>query len=205
MTGVVQFIKKQWFYGFAGLLLVAVMSGIVYMYAWGSTRFPVVGQATNFTLTNTAGKPVQLTDSDGKVRLLAFIYTRCTSVCPITTYTMEQVQSKLKQKGVFGKDVEFVSVTIDPENDTPAVLTKYAQEYHADLSGWEFLTGPPNQVFNVLKLYQVQTVQQGNGQIGHPAVTALIDGAGNIRKEYGVIKPTDADQIASDILRLMNQ
>ncbi len=203
MAGVVSFVKKQWFYAVAIALLLAVIGGIVYMYEWGSTRFPVVGQAKDFALTNTDGKTVKLTDSNGKVRLLTFIYTRCTSVCPITTFTMSQVESKLKEKGVFGSDVEFVSVTIDPEHDTPQVLAQYAKEYHADPAGWEFLTGPPSEVSKVLKSYQVVAIPQDGGQIGHPSLSLLIDRNGNIRKQYGTLK--DADEVTSDILRLLKQ
>jgi protein SCO1/2 len=104
---------------------------------------------------------------------------------------------------VFGSQVEFVSVTIDPEHDTPQVLSQYAKEYHADPAGWEFLTGAPSEVDKVLKSYQIVTVPQAGGQIGHPSLTLLIDRNGNIRKQYGTL--TDAKEVTTDILRLLKQ
>ncbi|GMA51214.1 SCO1 protein [Alicyclobacillus contaminans] len=205
LVAVGRFLRRQWFYALIGALLATVLGGIGYMYAFGSSRFPVLGQAQDFTLINTAGRSVTLSTTNGKVRLLTFIYTRCGSVCPITTYTMAEVQRRLQASGVFPNKVEFISVTIDPAHDTPQVLAKYAAEYHADLSGWEFLTGPPKQVFQVLRMYKVETVQQVDGQIGHPSLTLLLDGAGNIRQEYGNLKVTDDKNIASDIERLIHQ
>ena len=72
---------------------------------------------------------------------MAFIYTSCTDVCPMLTDKWRSVQEKL------GSDVRakiaFLSITVDPERDTPEVLKEYAQNFGADLKGWSFLTGDP--------------------------------------------------------------
>ena len=70
---------------------------------------------------------------------MTFIYTSCPDVCPLLTDKMAQVQDELGPD--FGAEVAFVSITVDPEHDTPEVLKEYAETFDADLGGWGFLTG----------------------------------------------------------------
>jgi protein SCO1/2 len=90
-------------------------------------------------LVDENGKPVslrELTDGRSPV-MLNFIFTTCTTICPVMTSTFQQVQEKL---GKNRNEVRMVSVSIDPENDTPAKLKEYAAKYKADTQ-WTFLTG----------------------------------------------------------------
>jgi protein SCO1/2 len=97
-------------------------------------RFPNVGVRTQ------DGTPLRFYDDlvKGKVVLINFMFTRCTTVCPAGTANLCGVQQTL---GVHaGCDVFLVSVTVDPEHDTPAVLKRYAERFHTR-AGWTFVTG----------------------------------------------------------------
>jgi protein SCO1/2 len=91
------------------------------------------------SLTRQDGKTVLLSDelNDGRSVMLTFIYTTCTSICPVISQTFSQLQSEL---GSERDKVHLVSVSIDPEHDTPARLTEYAKQYRAG-PGWQHYTG----------------------------------------------------------------
>jgi protein SCO1 len=86
------------------------------------------------------GAQVALADLRGKVVAVTFIYTLCTNTCPVLTPMMSFVQDQLSAD--FGAKIAFVSITVDPERDTPEVLKEYAQAFGANLAGWFFLPAP---------------------------------------------------------------
>src|SRR5918911_586075 len=105
------------------------------------SKLPRIGAAPPFALPDQEGARLSLRDLGGKVALVTFIYTTCTDTCPVLTAKLAQVQAKLGSD--FGPRVRFVSITVDPEHDTPAVLRAYAEQFKADLNSWSFLTGIP--------------------------------------------------------------
>src|SRR6188472_4131792 len=86
-------------------------------------RLPTIGAAPDFALTSEDGAQVTLQSLRGKVVAVTFIYTWCPDICPMLTDKMARVQDELGPD--FGTKVAFVSITIDPERDTPAVLKEY--------------------------------------------------------------------------------
>jgi protein SCO1/2 len=115
--------------------------------AGGDQRLPVIGPAPPFTLTSQDGRSVALADLRGKVLAVTFIYTGCPDICPLVTQKMVEVQNALG--AAFGAKIAFVSITLDPEHDTPAILKDYAQSWGAKPNGWVFLTGSPGAVRDV--------------------------------------------------------
>src|SRR4051794_35631279 len=97
---------------------------------------PKIAPAPLFTLTSQDGAQISLADLRGKVVAVTFIFTLCTATCPVLTPMMSLVQDQLGSD--FGSKVVFVSITIDPERDTPEMLKLYAQMYGADVPGWRF-------------------------------------------------------------------
>jgi protein SCO1/2 len=91
------------------------------------------------TLVRSDGQRVQLSDElgDSRAVVLSFIYTSCTTVCPLTSATLSALQEKL---GSARDTVHLVSISIDPEYDTPARLSEYAQRFGAGF-GWQYYTG----------------------------------------------------------------
>ena len=85
----------------------------------------------------------------GRTVVINTIYTTCKDACPLITAQLVAVRNKLAAG--FGKDIVFVSVTSDPENDTPQALKKFAAKLGADVPGWTFLTGAKGDVDHILK------------------------------------------------------
>ena len=117
--------------------------------AKSNARLPVVGPAPEFALTTQSGERLSLTDLRGKVLAVTFIYASCKDTCPILTAKMATLQQRLGDD--FGPRVHFVSVTVEPEVDTPAVLQAYAERFGAVLAGWSFLTGADEEVNDVVR------------------------------------------------------
>lgn len=92
----------------------------------------------DFEYTNQDGETVSLEDLKGKYWVADFVFTKCETVCIPMTSNMVKLQQMAKDKDL---DVHFVSFSVDPKNDTPEVLKQYADDYGADLSNWDFLTG----------------------------------------------------------------
>lgn len=105
------------------------------------------GQVPDFSLTDRSGRRITLADLQGKVWLANFIYTRCTETCPLQSAEI----ARLQQEFSGARDLRFVSITVDPQHDTPAVLAAYATRYHADPAQWLFLTGSKAAIYALAK------------------------------------------------------
>jgi protein SCO1/2 len=165
-------------------------------------RLPTIGPAPDFTLTSQDGVRVSLHDLRGKVVAIAFIYTYCTDVCPMLTAHMASVQEKLGS--AFGSKIDFISITVDPERDTPEVLKEYAHNFSADLKGWSFLTGDPESVHEVGQKYGVIAKRAANGDVDHTLLTSLIDPKGMLRVQYLGVR-FDLEEFRGDLLSLLDE
>ena len=81
-------------------------------------EIPEIREIQSFSMENVDGRNISLADTQGKVRLFYFYFTSCPDVCPITTFTLSQVQDLLKEDGTFGDKASFVSISFDPKVDT---------------------------------------------------------------------------------------
>ncbi|WP_261378470.1 SCO family protein [Paenibacillus agilis] len=169
--------------------------------------FSIIKQAPDFALENVDGKSVSLADTEGKVRLFYFFFASCPDVCPPTTYMLTEAQDMLKEKGVFGKDVVFHSVSFDPERDSKEVLKKWALEKNkADLSGWYFLRGDEKKTAELMEQFGSLVIKDKDGNFSHSNYVTLVDGEGNIRKVYNVQMDADdvtAETIATGVMKLL--
>jgi len=138
--------------------------------------------APDFALTDQDGAPVTLAGLRGQVVLLDFVYTHCPGPCPILTGTHVAVQRALPPE--LADKVRFVSISLDPERDTPAALRSYASARGVDLARWSFLTGEPDAVRDVLERYGVGAKPAANGEIEHLVITYLIDAEGRIARRF---------------------
>ena len=129
----------------------------------------------SFSLIDQAKKTVSLSDFQGKVVVVDFIYTRCPlpDVCPRLSANFASVSKKLR-----GRDVEFLSITIDPQFDTPEVLSEYARRWQAGES-WKFLTGSAEQIQEVAGLFGLVYWPE-EGSITHTVATAVIGRDGTL-------------------------
>jgi protein SCO1/2 len=163
---------------------------------------PRIGAAPALTLTTQDGAPLSLGDLRGKVVLLTFIYTSCTDTCPLLTGKMAGIQEKLGPD--FGSRVQFLSITVDPERDTPDVLREYGQRFRADPAGWAFLTGAPDEIASVTGSYGVFVRKHPTGDISHSFLTSLVDRAGTLRVQY-IGTRFDPDELLTDLRALVRE
>jgi protein SCO1 len=160
---------------------------------------PEIGPAPDFALTSQDGAPVALGDFRGKVVAVTFVYTACTSTCNVLTPTMSFVQDRLGRD--FGKRIAFVSITVDPDRDTPAVLKEYAETFGADLKGWAFLTGAPEAIRDVTRRYGVFASKAADGDVDHTFLTSIVDPRGILRVQYLGTR-FDPEEFRRDLLSL---
>jgi protein SCO1/2 len=165
-----------------------------------NVRLPTIGPAPDFSLTSQDGAPVSLSDFRGKVLAVTFIFTSCADTCPLLTAKMAQVQDALGAD--FGKSISFVSITVDPERDTVAVLKDYAHTFGANLKGWAFLTGTQAAIDDVVARYGIFAARAETGDIDHTFLTSLIDRDGNIRVQYLGVR-FDPEEFRRDLLSLV--
>lgn len=151
----------------------------------GEPGFALAGRdepAPDFALTDQNGEPLALADLRGRAVLLDFVFTNCPGPCPILTGIQVSLQRKLPE-ALRGR-TWFVSISLDPERDTPEALRTYAAARGADLSQWSFLTGSPEQIDPVLAAYGVGKRLTEDAAIEHVLATFLIDPQGRIAKRY---------------------
>jgi len=145
---------------------------------------PVIATLPRFELLDQSGAAFGSKDLDGRVWVASFIFTRCATVCPLTTATMARVQSRTRQ---LVPDFHLISFSVDPDYDTPARLGGYARAHHASPRAWTFLTGTPS------------------GVRYHTSHLALVDREGRIRGYYDSTDGDDVDRLMRDVGWLVNR
>jgi len=171
-----------------------LMMSIVLGACTAKAELPVLREAPDFALTNQDGLEVRLSDLRGRVVVMDFIFTSCPDVCGRLNNKLKTVQDGLN--GELKQDIILISVSFDPEVDTPEVLKRYATERGFDAPAWQFLTGTAEQIRQVADNYgmQYELVEdnhEGEGshehdhRFSHDVVVVLIDQEGMIRKTYG--------------------
>lgn len=133
----------------------------------------------NFSMFNEQGEIIQWKQFHGQWVVLNFIFTRCSvqEMCPAQTARMVDLQRRAAAEGI--EDLQLVSITFDPEYDTPGILYDYGVTRGADLANFSFLTGPQSVMLNVLKQYGVIAFESEN-IIDHTVTTLLFDPTGKI-------------------------
>jgi protein SCO1/2 len=148
----------------------------------GMGGIPERDVAPAFDLIDEDGEALTLSDLHGKAVLIDFIFTRCMGPCPILTSIHVTLQRQLPAD--VASRTHFVSITVDPERDTPSDLRQYAKTRGADLRSWSFLTGEPETVEGVLERYMIGSYRSPDGTLNHLVATFLIDPEGRIARRY---------------------
>ncbi len=130
----------------------------------------------DFTLTDQDGRAVKLSDFRGQLIAVDFIYTRCPlpDVCPRLSANFARLQKR------FAGQIALLSITLDPEYDTPPVLADYAHRWRADTKSWRFLTGSPDDIRSVAGRFGVIYWAE-EGSLTHTSSTAIVDRDGRLR------------------------
>ena len=153
-------------------------------------------------LVAETGKPLNLRDLKGNVVVYDFIFTNCAASCPMMTAEMRKLTGKIEKDA----PVRFVSISVDPERDTPQILRDYAMRYRND-PRWTFLTGDRNTIVRLsidgFKLAAGGTPQPGAEPLLHSAKFAVADKGGTIREYYGGTDGDAADHVAATVRDLL--
>ena len=144
----------------------------------------------NFAFTNEFGQPVRLNDFHGQALAITFIFTRCPlpEFCPRVSKNFSEATQKLKSLTNSPTNWHFISVTFDPEFDSPERLKAYAESYGADSTHWSFLTGPTNEIAELAQQSGI-VVEADGATLNHNFRTLIIDAAGRLQTTF----PTSGD------------
>lgn len=145
-------------------------------------------QVRDFSFVDRSGKKIGLADLKGQYWIADFIFTRCMGPCPVLTGTMAKLQNEFKDRS----DLKFVSFTVDPEYDTPSVLSKYADMFGADKNRWYFLSGDKAKLYElIIDGFQlaVGPDEKDSIQVVHSLSFVLIGKQGEILGRYNTNEP----------------
>jgi protein SCO1 len=184
MNFIVNLIRK-YPYAFFFVVGVLIITGIRPLMRKIPPPPPVIGAVHNFELVNQLEKKFGSKELEGSAYVANFIFTSCTTVCPVSSQKMAALQKRFKENNV---SVNLVSFSVDPETDLPAVLLEYAKKYEAQ-ENWYFLTGSVPSIERALNsfLMQLEPKQQdshGIMDIAHSSKFALVDFKGGLRGLY---------------------
>jgi len=199
-----------------GLFLLVVMFGLAY---WmlsrtqpqnRSPQVPFLGYVGDFTLTNQSGTRVTLDSLAGKVWLADIIFTRCPGPCARMTRQMHEIQAALPVES----KARLVSLTTDPEFDTPEILARYAEKNQADPNRWQFLTGDKLQIASLagdsLKLTALEKPPEERTSADdlfiHSTIFVLVDRQSRLRGIYETGgEDVDWNVVRAEILAMIRQ
>lgn len=150
------------------------------------------GVVPHFALTDSAGRPFDSNQLKGKVWIVDFIYTNCPGPCPRMTSQMHKLAEELKDDN----GIRLVSISVDPQRDTPPVLNSYAHRFGGPASNWVFLTGPlPTIDLLAVNTFHIGTVRN---RLVHSTRFMLIDKNGHLRGYYSTFDPADFQKLQAD-------
>jgi protein SCO1/2 len=207
--------RVQWpvWFGLALVVLTlgaALVLGALWFQGARTKPLPVLGPIEDFTLTNQNGHAVSLADLRGRVWVADIIFTRCAGPCPIMTRQMKQLQDALPSRS----RAKLVTLTTDPDFDTPSVLKTYAERFGADPGRWMFLTGTKPEIARLavdsLKLSAVEKNPEGRASpqdlFVHSTIFVVVDQHARLR---GVFETTgegiDPRTVQTQILAAVRQ
>lgn len=170
-----------------------------------SRILPSIGAVPPFELVTQEAKPFSSSSLKGKYWIVDLIFTNCGGTCPMLTANMASLQKALAKT----YDVQLVSISVDPNNDTPEVLAEYARRYNADTKNWTFLTGKVSTIYSIAKDGFKLTVDSVSGDTQNPIVHSerfvLVDKSGTIRGFYNGTTNETQSKILHDLGDLMRE
>jgi protein SCO1/2 len=163
-------------------------------------------QLVNFTLTDRAERTVTRSDLAGKILVVDFLFTSCSLTCPAVNRQMAQIQQLTANQ----PDVKLVSLTVDPRDDTPAVLEKYGERFGANTNRWLFLTGDKSQLYDLIGTSFLAKDSDDPfsympGNFSHTERIAVVDSHGHLRGYFDGLNQNTASAVVEEITKLQNQ
>jgi protein SCO1/2 len=199
-------VGQAWFW----FLIVGCIFGATILRAV-TTELPdppgMYGVVPEFELVDQSGEEFGSSDLRGKIWVSNFIFTRCTTVCPVFSAKMSTLQKRTNKAS---RGLQLVSFSVDPEYDTPEVLAEYSKQFSANPWYWHFLTGPTEEVRSVV-IDGMKTFMGDASEVDAPDALmhgshfVLIDPEHNIRGFYQVDDEDTVDRLLLDIQMVINE
>jgi protein SCO1/2 len=174
-----------------------VFVGILISQKTQKNALPVLGQVPEFHLTNHRGENADQSLLKNKIGVINFMFTTCQGICPTLNGEMQKLQKNFARYEEF----QLVSISVDPENDTPHQLKSWTSSLGIDTDNWTFLTGPLAHIKKLL----VEGLKVGfpDQPQAHTDRFVLVDRSGDIRGYYRLARPETLEQLRVDIFSLL--
>lgn len=182
------------------VLLVALVLMLIWTVGCGKTELKVLKPHIDFSLEDEAGNPLKLSDQEGKIRFITFLYTSCSTTCVATTHYMTKVQEAMQKEGLWGKDTHFYTVSFDPERDTGEAMLAYAEKWKMDLNHWSLVRGTSEDTIQAAFDFGIG-VTPIEDEFIHGDYAVLVDQKGQVRKYYTGSK-IDVQEVLKDMKSL---
>jgi protein SCO1/2 len=169
---------------------------------------------SGFSLTQSNGSPWTADSMQGRIAVVSFFFSSCPTVCPAMNFHLKQAHDRMYAF----KDVVFVSVSIDPDTDTPEVLEAYKQRF--DVGGspkWKFITGDRETIYRLAQAFYLSASPDSaaEGGFSHSQSAVIVDWDGQLRSRlddqnqvvgaYDVSQPVQVDELVEDLRVLVKE
>ncbi|MBI4525933.1 MAG: SCO family protein [Deltaproteobacteria bacterium] len=214
-------VAQKILWGLTAVALVAFAAAVVWEVREGGFKekllegLKVYRAVPDFTLVERSGRKMTLADLRGKVWVAQFFYSECRDICPLIVPQMGLLHLEYKTDPEFRSDIRFVSITVDPERDTPQVLAKFAERFSADSELWLFLTGTKEAIYRLAQEgFGVGIGEQENPpdvkektgekkELFHSGRLILVDQKGRIRGYYSGLQADAVVRLRRDLKKLL--
>lgn len=187
-----KYIKYIW-------VLIPVLAVFIMTDYFSNKKLPIFGNINNFILYDQNGNEFNKENLIGNFWISDFIFTTCAGPCPVMSSQFQGFQKKYSKND----KLKLLSISVNPQYDTPTILQNYGERYSADFEKWNFLTGDVNEIHNLaLESFKVGDAEN---PIFHSAFFILIDDKAQIRGYYNSTISEDINKMYSDINILMKQ
>lgn len=165
------------------------------------SQLPIISQVGEFSLTTEGNRKFTRNDLRDKITIADFIFTTCAGPCPLMSERTKQLQQDFANEPL----IQFLSFSVDPEYDTPQVLTEYAQSFGAIKARWTFLTGDKQEMYVLIQKGFHLGVEDDTNAIIHSTKFVLLDGEANIRGYYDSEDEESMKKLVQDVTLLAEE
>ena len=159
------------------------------------SALPVLGRVQDFTLKDSSGRAFRSKELHGKVWIASFFFTTCSGICPSFSKNMASLSRTFERVN----DISLVSITVNPEQDSPEALALYARKFKGK-ANWHFLTGPREAITQLaVESFKVGDIKE---PVFHSALLPLVDSNGLIRGYYDGTKQEEINRLFRDAAHL---
>ena len=158
-----------------------------------------------FYFLNDDSVKVKSTEMEGKVWVVDFFFTTCPTICPTMTKNMQKLNAATKD---LHDELQFISISINPQHDTPSILKRYREHYKATASNWQFLTGKEAETHQLgIENFQIFAGrdEESEGGYAHSGAFTLVDKEGYVRGVYLGTDDKQVIQLEKDIRKLLKE